>query len=81
MVNGLGGGVRGGKGVRVRSDGLGGGVGGYVMVFDGEGLGDEGELERRKWGWGVVLLDMCGDLRGRDGIGVWCCGVKFWSLE
>ncbi len=51
------------------------------MVFGGEGLGGECELERRKWGWGVVLVDMCRDLRGRDGIGVWCCGVKCGSLE
>ncbi len=43
MVNGFGGGVKGGKGVRVRSDGLGGGVGGYVMVFGGDGLGGECE--------------------------------------
>ncbi len=51
------------------------------MVFGGEALGGECELERRKWGWGVVLVDMCRDLRGRDGIGVWCCGVKCGSLE
>ncbi len=81
MVNGLGGGVKGGKGVRVRSDGLGGGVGGYVMVFGGEGLGGEGELERKKGGWGVVLVEMCRDLSGRGGIGVLCCGVKLGSLE
>ena len=33
-------------------DGLGGGVGGYVMVFGGEGLEGECELEWRKGGWG-----------------------------
>ncbi len=81
MVNGFGGGVRGGKGVRVRSDGLGGGVGGYVMVLGGEGLAGEGELERKEGGWGVVLVEMCRDLRGRGGIGVLCCGVKGGSLE
>ncbi len=76
MVNVLSWGGRVWKGVRGRSDGLGGGVGGYVMVFGGEGLGGEGELEGREWGWGVVLVEICRDLRGRGGIGVWCCGVK-----
>ncbi len=81
MVNAFGGAVKGGNPLRLRSDGLRGGVGGYVMVLGGEGLGGEGELESREGGWGVVLVEMCRDLRGRGGIGVWCCGVKLGSLQ
>ena len=62
-------------------DGLGVGVGGYVMGLGRVGLEGEGELEWRKGGWGVVLLGICRDLRGRVGIGVWCGGVKKRSWE
>ena len=50
-------------------DGLGCGVGGYVMVFDRESLEGECELEVRRVGWEWELLVICKDLRGRGGIG------------
>ena len=50
-------------------DGLGCGVGGYVMVFDRESLEDECELECSEVGWEWELLVICKDLRGRGGIG------------
>lgn len=67
--------------VRGSIDGLGCGVGGYVMVFGRESLEGEGELLWSKGGWGVVLLDICRDWRGRDGVGVRCRRVKLRSLE
>ncbi len=60
---------------RGSGEGLGDGVGGYVMVLGGDGLGGEGELEGREVGWGWVLVVICGDWRGRGGIGVWGSGV------
>ena len=62
-------------------DGLGGGVGGYVMVFGGEGLEGEGELEWGDMGWGWELLMICKDLRGRGGIGGGCSVVKRGSMK
>ena len=62
-------------------DGLGWGVGGYVIVLDRGSLEVEGELGWSEVGWEWELLVICKDLRGRGGIGgsLWVVKERSWG--